>query len=69
VARDPESWEPEYGLALVRGAAGRDPRPAIRRARALNPRSLLLVHAEEVLTGSDPRRWAREARRLALPIA
>jgi hypothetical protein len=68
VARDPESWEPEYGLALVRGSFGRDPRPALHRALALNPRSLILVHAEEKLAGSSPARWRREARGLALPL-
>jgi hypothetical protein len=67
-ARDPESWEPQYGLALVRASFGRDPRPALRRARALNPRSLIVVRAQERLAGSDPRRWRREARRLALPL-
>jgi hypothetical protein len=68
IERDPESWEPEYGLALVRGSFGRDPRPAMRRALALNPRSPMVVYAAERLTGSSPRRWRREARRLALPL-
>jgi O-Antigen ligase len=68
IERDPESWEPEYGLALVRGSFGLDPRPAMRRALALNPRSAMVVFAADRLTGSDPRRWRREARRLALPL-
>jgi O-antigen ligase len=68
VARDPESWEPEYGLALVLGSFGRDPRPALRRALALNPRSQIVLHAEEKLAGSSAARWRREARRLALPL-
>ena len=66
--RDPESWEPAYGLALVRGSFGRDPRPAMRRAVALNPRSPMVQYAAARLTGSSPRRWRREARRLALPL-
>jgi hypothetical protein len=68
VERDPESWEPEYGLALVRGSFGRDPRPAIQRALALNPRSPMVVYAADRLIGSSPSRWRREARRLALPL-
>ena len=35
--RDPDAWQTWYGLAIVRGAAGRDPRPAARRAQQLNP--------------------------------
>jgi O-Antigen ligase len=68
VERDPESWEPEYGLALVRGSFGRDPRPAMRRALALNPRSPMVVYAADRLIGSSPSRWRREARRLSLPL-
>lgn len=33
VARDPNSWEVHYGLALVQAASGKDPRRAARRAR------------------------------------
>jgi len=38
VARNPGAWEFRYDLALVRGAAGLDPRPAARAALLLNPR-------------------------------
>ncbi|MBA3306496.1 MAG: O-antigen ligase family protein, partial [Thermoleophilaceae bacterium] len=34
---DPDNWEPHYGLAIVRAAAGMDPGPAARRAEQLNP--------------------------------
>jgi O-antigen ligase len=64
--RDPHSWEVWYGLALVRGAAGRDPRPAARRARELNPLDPLPAQALEAFATSRPRVWRRRA--LALPI-
>jgi len=67
VARDPESWEVAYGLALVRGAAGRDPRGAIRRALELNPGEEIVKRARRRLRGRDPRDWRREARALPLP--
>ncbi len=66
---DPENWETQYGLAVVLGAAGRDPRPAIRAAAALNPR-------EEIVTNlatryrRDPRsRWPLDAANVPLPVA
>jgi O-antigen ligase len=37
VERDPENWEYRYGLAVARGAAGLDPRPAARAALTRNP--------------------------------
>jgi hypothetical protein len=36
--QDPNNWEFRYGLALVRAAAGLDPRADARAALALNPR-------------------------------
>ncbi len=36
VHEDPKNWEPEYGLAVVLAADGRDPRAAMLTAKALN---------------------------------
>ena len=69
VRRDPANWELHYGLALVRGAVGQDPRPAARRALALNPREPI---AREAVARLDTERrsvWQREARLLPLPGA
>ena len=41
VRLDPDNWEYRYGLALVRAAAGIDPRPAARQAQRLNPKEKL----------------------------
>jgi hypothetical protein len=68
IARDPRSWDLWYGLALVRGAAGRDPRPALAEARRLNPREPLLGEALRLFATRDPREWERRALSARLPI-
>jgi len=67
VARDPDNWEYRYGTALVRGAAGLDPRPAARAAKRLNPRSALAAKAVRMFNTSDPAQWRRRALRARLP--
>jgi hypothetical protein len=66
VVRDPRNWEGHYGLALVRAAAGRDPRPQLDVARRLNPRESLVEETRRLL-GDDPRAWGRRALRARLP--
>ena len=67
VDRDPDSWHTWYGLALARGAAGRDPRPAARRALELNPLDPLAAEAVEAFATSRPRVWQRRAFQLKVP--
>ena len=67
VARDPDNWEYRYGTALVRGAAGLDPRPAARAAQRLNPGSILAAEAVRMFATSDPAKWRRRALRARLP--
>ena len=62
VERDPENWEFHYGLALVRGAARMDPRPAARRAVELNPLSELARDAVDRFDTRSPAKWERRAR-------
>jgi O-Antigen ligase len=64
VSLEPESWEEHYWLAVARAAAGIDPRSAIRRALALDPRERGLKNAEQRLRSSSPRQWERAAPRL-----
>ena len=79
--RDPRSWEVVYGLALVRGAAGIDPRSAALRAFRLNPMEPLTRGAVRGFTGAelvreaklgpgtaDPERWRETAATLPLPF-
>jgi hypothetical protein len=68
VARDPEWWETWYGLALVQGATGKDPRPAALRARRLNPREPLAQQAARAFAEAKRSGWSRAARRLPLPV-
>jgi O-antigen ligase len=68
VRRDPDNWEMHYGLAIVRGAARRDPRPQLRRARELNPLSPIVADARRRLRSDSPRVWRREALRSKLVL-
>jgi Flp pilus assembly protein TadD len=68
VRRDPRSWELRYGQALVRAAAGRDPRPAARLAQRLNPRHPW-PRAALRRFGSDREEWPRQALAAPIPVA
>jgi O-antigen ligase len=68
VARDPGNWETHYGRALVLGAAGLDPRPAARRALALNPLAPLAREAVRAFDTDDPRKWRKRALEARLPV-
>jgi O-antigen ligase len=68
VRRDPDSWERHYGLALVRAAAGLDPRAEARRALELNPLDPLARRAVRQFRTSDREEWKRRARAARLPI-
>lgn len=68
IERDPENWELHYGLAVVRAADGRDPRPQARRALELNPRESRTRWAARAFDSGDPRKWKRRALRARLTI-
>ena len=61
VERDPGHWEHRYGLALARGAAGLDPRPAARAALQRNPLSTDAQQAVRLFATNDPAAWRRTA--------
>ena len=66
--RDPGNWELHYGLAIVRGAGGRDPRPALRAARRLNPRGILVSREALRVPNGSRREWRRWASTARLPL-
>jgi O-antigen ligase len=66
--RDPHDWELLYGLALVRAAAGEDPRNALQGALLLNPREALIRASIDRFSGADPRQWRKQARDALLPL-
>jgi O-antigen ligase len=68
VSRYPRDWESFYGLALVKGANGEDPRPAAREAFRLAPEEPLTNEAKRIFNTSDPKKWERRARTARLPI-
>lgn len=69
IDRDPNNWVYHYGLALVLGAQGKDPRDAIADARRLNPREPSAIEAEEAFASTDnPEKWKRRALKARLPI-
>lgn len=68
VARDPDSWDSYYGLALVEAAAGKDPRPSARRALELAPQEPLARNAVKRFHGGGPAQWRVRAARAQLPI-
>jgi HAMP domain-containing protein len=68
VARDPGNWEYHYALALVRGAAGQDPRTAAAEARRLNPLEPRARRAVRAFDTDRPAVWERRARRLPLYV-
>jgi O-antigen ligase len=61
VDHDPDNWEYRYGLAVARGAAGLDPRPAAGRALALNPREPIVRDAQKRFARARPADWPRAA--------
>ena len=69
IERDPRNWTYPYALALVQGATGEDPRPAARRALALNPRNTQAQEMVKAFEDARPRRWPEIARRLRLPTS
>jgi hypothetical protein len=66
INRDPQNWEFQYDMALVRGVAGLDPRPAAARALRLNPLSPLTTTLAHSMRGSSPHVWRAAARRAEL---
>ena len=69
IDRDPNNWVYHYGLALVLGAQGKNPRAEIAEARRLNPREPKAIAAQEAFASTnDPEKWKRRALRARLPI-
>lgn len=57
VTADPSSWQPYLGLAIARSAVGIDPRPAARKALALNPLEPLTIEAARAFDTPSRSAW------------
>jgi hypothetical protein len=68
IDRDQNNWEYHYGLAVARGAAGLDPRPAAARARELNPSEFIVDELAKRLASAGPDDWPEEAERARTAI-
>jgi hypothetical protein len=64
VTYDPDNWEPRYGLALVRAAAGQNPLPDLDSALQRNPREGVLQSAFRRLSHANRRPRRLEVRDL-----
>lgn len=65
VSLDPDNWNYRYGLALVRAAAGLDPRPAAGKALSLNPRDTLVQNAWNKFRRDSPAQWQADGKAIA----
>jgi hypothetical protein len=68
VRDDPNNWEPRYGLAVVMAASGRNPRPDIRAAKALNPFEPVTDALATKLLKDGPSLWPDDGLAAPLPI-
>ena len=67
--QDPDNWEYHYGLALIRGAAGLDPRPASRQCQVHSARQKSeAIEAERLFGRSARSRSVGNERRNRLPL-
>jgi hypothetical protein len=68
LALDPDNWRLVYDVAVLQGLQGRDPRPTLRAARRLNPRSWFLRIAARPFNGNTPQVWQAAARQADLLV-
>ena len=62
IARDPGDWEFRYDQAIIRAAAGLDPRPATRAAVARNPLDARVRNAARWFLHGKHRLWRKRGR-------
>jgi hypothetical protein len=65
VSLDPNDWKYRYGLAIMKAAAGQDPRHAARKALSLNPRESLVKAEFKTLNQAKPSQWSKDGYTLA----
>jgi O-antigen ligase len=65
ISLDPKDWNYRYDRALMRAAAGLDPRQAAREALALNPLNPLVQDAWRTFRSASPRQWETDGKAIA----
>lgn len=68
VRREPDNWNFWYSLALMRAAAGRDPRLSAARSLRLNRLGVLPRDAAKRFDTGSPREWRRRSQTAPLPL-
>ena len=69
ISRDPENWELQYGLGLVQASSGKDPVPALREAKRLNPLEPMVFETlAEFEKAKRPAERERLAAKASLPL-
>ena len=63
---DPHNWNYEYGLALMRAAAGLDPRAAARKAISMNPLEPLPQQASQAFRSDTPQEWEADGKAISV---
>jgi O-antigen ligase len=65
ISLDPNNWNYRYGLAIMKAAAGQDPRRAARKALSLNPLDPLVKAEFKTLNQAKPPQWSKDGYMLA----
>jgi hypothetical protein len=65
ISLDPNNWNYQYDVALMRAAAGLDPRSAARKALSMNPYDPLVQDAWQTFSSSNRGQWITEGRSIA----
>lgn len=65
VAKDPDNWEPRFGLAVAKATAGVDPTADIRAALRRNPLEPSIHELADTLRGASRQSWSSRARDVA----
>jgi hypothetical protein len=65
ISLDPENWNYRYGLAVMRAAAGLDPRAAARKALQLNPRDPFVQDAWLTFRSGSRQTWETQGKAIA----
>jgi hypothetical protein len=68
ISLDPQNWNYRVGLAIMKAAAGQNPRGSARRAIGLNPLDPDVRTEMETLTRSKSSQWSKEGFRLAQSV-
>jgi tetratricopeptide (TPR) repeat protein len=65
ISLDPNNWNYRYSDALIRAAAGIDPRTAAREALSLNPHEPLVQDEWNTFRAGNPAQWKAVAKTIA----